>query len=75
MADQSTIALPPGFDREGRPENDVAARRVINRISAERGFLSDFDEQQLSLTDPEWQQDYRRRAEETRQLYARYTKT
>jgi hypothetical protein len=75
MASTEPANSVEGFDADGRPESADAARKAIDRIRSGRGHISDLDEVELSKTDLEWQENYRERAEEYRQVYARYTKT
>lgn len=67
--------LPADFDINGRPVTMAAAQREINRIVGDQGNISAFDEEQINRTVTSFQEDYRRRADETRGVLARYTKT
>jgi hypothetical protein len=74
MVDQTTKKLPPGFDRKGRPETVEAAEKAVNDIRSDRGHVSDRDLRELAKTDAAFQQDYMRKAENTRDVYARFTR-
>jgi len=65
------LALGP----DERPRTEEAARSVINKICRGRGYIDESDEIELSKTSPQWQEGYRRREENRRQVYAHYTKT
>ena len=56
-----------------QPSTPEVARKVIDQIRAERGHMDKTDEVELSKTSPEWQEQYRRRAEKLRKVYASYT--
>jgi hypothetical protein len=74
MAELSTMQMPADFDSEGRPQTVEAAEKAINQIRFDRGHVSDRDLRELSKTDPTFQEDYKRRAKNTQDVYARFTK-
>ncbi|KIX09215.1 uncharacterized protein Z518_00294 [Rhinocladiella mackenziei CBS 650.93] len=65
----------PGFDPNGRPLTVAAAKREINRIRSDRGHIDAYDEDQIARTDVEFQESYRRKSSQLREVYARYTRT
>ncbi|KAK5286430.1 hypothetical protein LTR43_010495 [Exophiala xenobiotica] len=65
----------PGFDKNGFPLNVPAAKREIFRICGRRGHITAQHEEQIRMTDEDLQEDYRQKASELREVYARYTKT
>ncbi|KAK5457302.1 hypothetical protein LTS15_005083 [Exophiala xenobiotica] len=65
----------PGFDKKGFPLDVPAAKREINRICGRRGHITAHHEEQIRMMPEDLEEDYRQKASELREVYARYTKT
>lgn len=60
---------------EARPRSVEEAKDFVDYLRFERGSVDPEDETELRKTDKRFQNKYRRKAENDRSVYARYTKT